>query len=87
MKIVTTIGLVFCFYLFLGLVLATQGQAEDHYIYKDPRGLLVISNKPPPSGSNVLRKLDLTEGLVQQPQQAGDSQPSGRSDGSAKQSK
>ena len=82
MKTPTAIALIFSFF-----VLAAKAKAEEYYIYKDPRGPLVISNKPPPSGSNVLRKLDLTEGLVQQPQQAGDTQPSGRSDGSAKQSK
>jgi hypothetical protein len=35
-KTITTIALVFSFSLFLGLALATQGQAEEHYIYKDP---------------------------------------------------
>ena len=61
MKTFTTIALVFCFYLFLGLALATQGQAEEHYIYKDSHGRLVISNKPPPAGSDILRKLELPE--------------------------
>ena len=39
--------------------LSTHGQAEEHYIYKDPQGGLVISNQKPPAGSTILRKLDL----------------------------
>ena len=38
-----------------------QGQAEEHYIYKDRQGGLVISNQKPPAGSIILRKLDLLE--------------------------
>lgn len=90
MKIVTTIGLVFCFYVFLGLTLAGQGQAEEYYKYKDPHGNLVISNKPPPPGSNVLRKLDLPEAndpQVQQLQEGNDTELNGHSEGSAKPSK
>lgn len=36
-------------------------QSEEHYIYKDAQGKLVISNQQPPVGSNVLRKFDLPE--------------------------
>jgi hypothetical protein len=77
-------------FCFLGLALATQGQAEEHYIYRDPHGKLVISNKPPPPGSDVLRKLELpqaTDPQVQQPHEGGDTQLNGKADGSAQPSK
>jgi hypothetical protein len=48
-KITTTLALLFPF-LF---PLAAQVQAEDHYIYKDAQGKLVISNKEPPPGSKI----------------------------------
>jgi hypothetical protein len=89
-KTFTTIRLGFYFSVFLGLALATQGQAEEHYIYQNPHGKLVISNQPPPPGSNVLRKLDLPEPAdpqAQQPREGNDAQLNGRSEGSAKPSK
>ena len=57
MKIITTAALIFTFLFFL----APYGQSEDHYIYKDAQGKLVISNQQPPPGSNILRKFDLPE--------------------------
>ena len=57
MKIITTAALIFTFLFFL----AAYSQSEDHYIYKDAQGKLVISNQQPPAGSNVLRKFDLPE--------------------------
>ena len=57
MKIVTTAALMFVSSFFL----ASQSQAEEHYVYKDPQSRLVISNKQPPEGSKILRKLDLPE--------------------------
>jgi hypothetical protein len=46
-----TLNLGFWFALFVGLAVVTHGQAEEYYIYHDPDGKLVISNKePPPSG-------------------------------------
>jgi hypothetical protein len=89
-KTINTIALVFLFSLFLGLALATQGQAEEHYIYKGPRGNLVISNQAPRTGSNVLRKLKLTEATDpqrQQPQEGSEPQLYGRSEGSPTPSK
>jgi hypothetical protein len=86
-KILTTFGLVFCFYLFLGLALATQGQAEEYYRYKDPHGNLVISNKLPPTGSIVLKRYELpaaTDPQVQPPHEASDAQLNEKSEGSAK---
>lgn len=57
MKNITTAVLIFTFLFFL----AAYSQSEDHYIYKDAQGKLVISNQPPPAGSNILRKFDLPE--------------------------
>jgi len=55
------------FALFLGLAAVTQGQAEDYYIYHDPDGKLVISNKKPPPGSKIIRQRDLPEVPTQEP--------------------
>ena len=65
MKITTTAALIFASLFFL----TTHGQAEEHYIYKDPQGGLVISNQKPPAGSTILRKLDLPEFREAQMQQ------------------
>jgi hypothetical protein len=68
--------------------LATQVQAEHHYIYKDTQGKLVISNKQPPPGSNVLRKLDLPEyrdTQMQQVQENADMRSTGKLEASPKQ--
>jgi hypothetical protein len=40
--------------LLAGLAMVTQGQAEEYYIYHDPDGKLVISNKEPPPGSKII---------------------------------
>ena len=84
MKITTTVAVLFAL-LFL---LAAHGQAEEHYIYKDAQGKLVISNKQPPPGSNVLRKIDLPEyrdSQVQQVQESGSARSTGKLEGSSKQ--
>jgi Domain of unknown function (DUF4124) len=89
-KTFTTFGLGFCLSLLLGLALAPQGQAKEYYTYKDPRGDLVISNKVPPTGSIVLKRHELpeaTDSQVQQPQEGGDTQINGQSEGSDKPSK
>jgi hypothetical protein len=67
-----TLHLAFCFALFLGLAVVTQGQAEEYYIYHDPNGELVISNKPPPPGSKIIKQQNLpevTDGEAPQAQQ------------------
>ena len=90
MKNVTTIGLLFGFSLFLGLGLATRGQAEEFYAYKDPHGNLVISNKLPPTGSIVLKRYELpqaTDPQVQQPHEGADTLLNGRSEDPPKPSK
>jgi hypothetical protein len=88
-KNVTTIGLVFGFFLFLGLALATRSQAEEYYTYKDPHGNLVISNKLPPTGSIVLKRYELPQAdpQVQPSQETSDTKLNGESEGSAKPSK
>ena len=65
MKISTIAALIFASLFFL----TAHGQVEEHYIYKDPQGGLVISNQKPPAGSTVLRKLDLPEFREAQMQQ------------------
>jgi hypothetical protein len=61
--------------LFLGLGLAavTPGQADQYYIYQTSNGALVISNKEPPPGSQIIKKLDLPED--KQPQEPVKLQP------------
>lgn len=56
-KFITTASLIFTFLFFF----AVYAQSEEHYIYKDAQGKLVISNQQPPAGSNILRTLDLPE--------------------------
>ncbi len=56
-KYITTTALIFTFFFFL----TTYARSEEHYIYKDGQGKLVISNQRPPVGSNILRIMDLPE--------------------------
>ena len=82
---ITTIAALICGSLFF---LTTHGQAEEHYIYKDPQGGLVISNQPPPAGSTILRKLDLPEfreAQMQQVQESSSARPTGKLESSPKQ--
>ena len=53
---VTILNLARWFVLFLGLAVVTKAQAEEHYIYQDPDGKLVISNKQPPPGSKIIKQ-------------------------------
>jgi hypothetical protein len=46
-------GLLF----FLALAVAAQSQAEDYYFYKGPKGELIISNREPPPGSEIIKRL------------------------------
>lgn len=43
--------------LFVGLALVTESQAENYYFYEGPKGELVISNKEPPPGSKIIKRL------------------------------
>ena len=78
-------NLAFCFALFVGLAVITQGQAEDYYIYQGPNGELVISNKQPPPGSKIIKQQNLpglTDNEVPQAQEPGKTQPNGQTEGS-----
>jgi len=82
-----TLNLAFCFALFLGLAVVTQGQAEEYYIYQGPNGELVISNKQPPPGSKIIKQQNLpgvTDGEVPQAQEPGKPQPNVQTEGSSK---
>jgi len=69
--------------LFLSLAVVTQGQAEEHYIYQDPDGKLVISNKQPPPGSKIIEQQNLP-GEVPQAQEPVKPQPNVQTEGSPK---
>jgi hypothetical protein len=73
-----TLNRGFCFALFLGLAVVTQGRAEDYYIYQTPNGALVISNKEPPPGSKIIKQLNLPEDP--QAQEPGKTQPTGQAE-------
>jgi hypothetical protein len=82
--------LSFCFALFVGLAVITQGQAEEYYIYQDPNGELVISNKQPPPGSKIIKQQNMpevTDSQVPQGQQRNNPEPNGQTEGSPKPSK
>jgi hypothetical protein len=51
------LNLALSFALFFGLAVVTPVQADDYYIYHDPDGKLVISNKEPPPGSKIIKRL------------------------------
>ena len=50
-------NLAIWFALFLSLAVAAQSQADDYYFYKGPKGELVISNKEPPPGSQIIKRV------------------------------
>jgi hypothetical protein len=82
------LNLAFCFALFLGLAVVTPAQAEDYYIYHDPDGKLVISNKQPPPGSKIIKQLPgVTDREVPQAQDPGKTQPKVQTEGSPKPTK
>jgi hypothetical protein len=45
----------------LGLAAVTPGQAEDYYIYQTPNGALVITNKEPPPGSKITKRISFPD--------------------------
>jgi hypothetical protein len=84
------LNLAFCFALFLGLVVVTQGQAEEYYIYQNPNGELVISNKQLPPGSKIIKQQNLpevTDSETPQVQEPGKTQRDGQTEGSPKPSR
>jgi len=83
-KIATTAALTLASWFFS----PAQGPAEEHYIYKDAQGRLVISNQKPPPGSNVLRTFDLPpfrESQMQPVQQSDSTRSTGTLEASPKQ--
>jgi len=63
---------------------------KEHYIYQDPDGKLVISNKQPPPGSKIIKQQNLpgvTDNEVSQAQEPGKTQRDGQTEGSPKPSK
>jgi hypothetical protein len=76
--------------LFAGLAVVTQGQAEDYYFYEGPKGELVISNKEPPPGSKIIKRLPGVtdkETPQAQAQEPGKSQPNVQTEATPKPSK
>lgn len=55
------VRLAFCFLALICLVLASQVQAGEYYIYHDPAGKVVISNQRPPAGSKIIKQETLPE--------------------------
>jgi hypothetical protein len=47
--------------LFLGVAVVTQAQAEDYYIYQTPNGAVVITNKEPPPGSKIIKRISFPD--------------------------
>ena len=71
METILRIGLVICFYVFSASALVTHGHAAEYaeyYIYKDPYGRLVISNKLPLDRSRILKQHHLREPAEEVPQ-------------------
>jgi len=63
---------------------------KEHYIYQDPDGKLVISNKQLPPESKIIKKQNLpgvTDNEVSQAQEPGKTQRDGQTEGSPKPSK
>jgi len=52
-----TLNRAIWFGLFLSLAVAAQSQAEDYYFYKGQKGELVISNKEPPPGTKIIKRV------------------------------
>jgi hypothetical protein len=74
-------------WLFVGLAAVTQSQAEDYYIYQTPNGALVITNKEPPPGSKIIKRIsfpDATDSEVPQGQPPNNPQPNGLTEASPK---
>ena len=83
-------NLAVCFALLLGLAVVTQGRAGEYYIYRDPDGKLVISNKEPPAGSKIIKQQsfpEATDNEVPQSQQPNNPQPNGQTESSPKPTK
>jgi hypothetical protein len=75
-----TLNRGFCFALILGLAVVTQGQADDYYFYKGPKGGLVISNQKLPPGTTITKRSsfpDAPDNEAPQNQPSNKAQPNG----------
>jgi hypothetical protein len=83
-----TLNRGFCFAFLLGLAVATQGRAEDYYIYQTSKGELVISKQAPPPGSKIIRQLPgEADREVSQAQEPAKPQPNVQTEASPKPTK
>jgi hypothetical protein len=76
--------------LFLGMAAVSQAQAEDYYIYQTPNGAVVITNKEPPPGSKITKRIsfpDAPDNEAPQNQLTDKPQPNGPTERSPKPSK
>ena len=74
--------------ILVGLAVVTQVHAEDYYFYKGPKGELVISNKEPPPGSQIIKRVPgTTDRETPQAQEPAKPQPNVQPDGSPKPTK
>jgi hypothetical protein len=76
--------------LFLGLAVVNQAQGEDYYIYQTPNGAVVITNKEPPPGSKITKRIsfpDAPDNEAPQNQLTDKPQQNGPTEGSPKPSK
>ena len=74
--------------LLVGFALVTESQAEDYYFYEGPKGELVISNKEPPPGTKIIKRLPAkTNKEIPQAQEGSKPQPNVQPEGSPNTSK
>jgi len=87
-KLSATLNLASCLALFLGLAVVTQSHAQDYYFYEGSKGELVISNKEPPPGTKIIKRLpSVTNREAPQVQEPVKPQPNVQPDGSPKPTK
>jgi hypothetical protein len=80
-----TLKLAIWFAFFLALAAVTPGHAEDYYFYEGPKGELVISNKEPPPGSQIIKRVPgATDKETPQRQDPAKTKPNGKTDNPAK---
>jgi hypothetical protein len=85
-----SLTLAFWLALLLCLAAVTEGQSEQYYIYQNPNGELVISNKEPPPGSKIIKQQDLptvTDSEAPQAQEPNKTPPNEQTEGSPNASK
>jgi hypothetical protein len=74
--------------LLAGLAVITEGHAQDYYFYKGPKGELVISNKEPPPGTKIIKRVPgTTDRETPQVQEPGKTLPNVKPEDSPKPTK